>query len=208
MRTTAVAWLGILALGVVTLSGQSGRGAPTDFTLLDLNGSRLDGSRGMVLTAPAGAIVFRGGGAASSSPSSGSYESDVRLETALSVSQIASHYTAQILAATWREESRQAGGEHMAAVRFSGTTTTGDPLTILLTITRLGGTRTDVAVRSVRHRPVPSSVSRGVPGPQTTPPVPPGRAGGAGASAGAARRPPGRCSLRRRRSRAFFATAI
>ena len=32
MRTSAVAWLGISALTVVTLSAQSGRGAPTALT--------------------------------------------------------------------------------------------------------------------------------------------------------------------------------
>ena len=115
MRTRVAALVGISALAVVTLSGQSGRGAPTDFTLLDLNGNR-----GMALTAPSGATVFRGGTASEASRAGGSYESDVRLETPLSVSQIAVHYAAQILAAKWREEGRQAV-ENLAAPRFSGT---------------------------------------------------------------------------------------
>lgn len=168
MRMRAAALLGVSAIAVVPLSGQSGRGAPADFTLLDLNGRS-----GMALPAPPGATVFRGGGAAFSSPAGGSYESDLRLEGAFTAAQIAAHYAAQISAANWRPLSPRADGEDIVAQWFSSNTTSGDPLTMGLVVTRLSATRFDVAVRSVRHRPALPPPMAGVSG----------RAGGTGASA-------------------------
>jgi hypothetical protein len=92
----------------------------------------------------------------------------VRLETSLGVADIASHYAPAIVAAKWRLTGRHAGGDEMSVTRFDGTTTSGDPVTALLTVTRLAGNRIDVALRYVRHDlRLPAG----------------GRSGGAGASA-------------------------
>jgi hypothetical protein len=127
-----------------------------ELALFDISGGprgRGSVAAAKVLDAPPGARVFPGGRAANRV----SFESDVRLETSLRADQIASHYIAQIESPEWRVAARHGTDTLLDATRLAGTAPSGDPLTVVLTVTRLDGERNDVALRIVSPNPAGQS---------------------------------------------------
>jgi hypothetical protein len=151
--------------------------------LLELTGEGTAGKA--ALSPPAGARALNGssGSAFSRSEVGSSSESGLWLESSLTVGEIASHYTKQIIGRSWSLEGSTTDRDDLAVGRFGGKTAANEAVSALLTVARLSTTRVDVALRILQFTPSPT----------VTPTPTPTRRGGAGANAAAgAVTPPGR----------------
>ena len=171
----ATAMMALFAMGGTMIAAQRGGDPADDLAIFDVSGTPV--LVGRSLPAPANATIVPGG----RSSNVNTFESNVRLDTSLEVPAVASHYSTRIGAAGWHLEIGAADGRMMSVARFSGSTSAGAAVTALLTVTRLTPTRIDVALRLARHEAVPSR--GGPPIRSGRPSPPPGRPGGAGASA-------------------------
>ncbi len=104
------------------------------------------------LEVPPGAQTIAGG---SGSGNQDSLESAARLDTRLSVTDLAAHFVPQLTAAGWTVEGTAGGDSKTSITRLKSKSKAGDPVTMLLILTVLDDTPyVDAVMRVVRNKPV------------------------------------------------------
>ena len=173
-------FVNVLSLVVVAgaLSYAQSPAPGSDLALLTVDPAPASPPGTRYLAPPAGA---RMAGGSRSGGSSDAFTTDLRLETTMTVDEVASHYAAQLQPPSWQRESTSAAAGLLSVTRFSGRMADGTPMSAQLVVTKVErGQSVDVALRLLRGRGIAFAPAGPPP-----PPSPPtyGRPGGAGASA-------------------------
>ena len=173
----------VIVLSLVVVAGAlSYTQSPTpgsDLALLTVDPAPASPPGTRYLEPPAGARTA--GGSRSGGGSGDTFTTELRLETTMTVDEVASHYAAQLQPPSWQRESSSAAAGLLSVTRFSGRTADATPVTAQLVVTKVErGQSVDVALRLLRARGTAFAPAGPPP-----PPAPPtfGRPGGAGASA-------------------------